>query len=307
MHSTVSRDLFSNEPPADASDRLQYVAFQKPHGQFLKWIGNKQRFAQSIIGAFPKRIGNYYEPFLGSGAVLGGLGPIRGVGSDCFEPLVGIWKTLKSNPEQLIAWYEERWQQIERVGKQRAYEEVQDSYNNLPNSADFLYLTRACYGGVVRFRKKDGFMSTPCGVHDPINPQSFRERVRSWHSRVAQTEFRCADYRDVMREAAAGDLVYCDPPYSFSQAILYGAQEFSLLELMHTIGTCKARGVHVVLSIDGTKKSGEFLCDIEIPRGLFETELSVNIGRSMLKRFQMDGRTLEKEVVSDRLLLTYSL
>jgi hypothetical protein len=29
------------------------------------------------------------------------------------------------------------------------------------------------------------------------------------------------------------------------------------------------------------------------------------VGRSMLKRFQMDGRTLEAHEVSDRLLLTY--
>ena len=31
----------------------------------------------------------------------------------------------------------------------------------------------------------------------------------------------------------------------------------------------------------------------------------VNCGRSMLRRFQMGGKTLESEVVSDRLLLTY--
>jgi DNA adenine methylase len=56
----------------------------------------------------------------------------------------------------------------------------------------------------------------------------------------------------------------------------------------------------VALSIDGDKKSGDFICDLPIPPGLFARELSVNIGRSMLKRFQMEGRTLENEVVSDR-------
>jgi DNA adenine methylase len=64
-------------------------------------------------------------------------------------------------------------------------------------------------------------------------------------------------------------------------------------------------GVNVVLSIDGSKKSGNMICDVPFPDSLFEREVAVNVGRSMLKRFQMEGQTLESEVVSDRLLLTY--
>jgi len=108
-----------------------------------------------------------------------------------------------------------------------------------------------------------------------------------------------------MSLAKEGDLIYCDPPYSHSQSILYGAQSFNLRKLFKVIGNCKNSGVRVALSIDGTKKSGEFICDLQIPQGLFEREVFVNTGRSMLKRFQMKGRNLENEEVSDRLLLTY--
>jgi DNA adenine methylase len=59
------------------------------------------------------------------------------------------------------------------------------------------------------------------------------------------------------------------------------------------------------LSIDGSKRSGARLCELSIPKGLFERQALINCGRSMLKRFQMNGRTLEDEVVADRLLLTY--
>jgi DNA adenine methylase len=86
---------------------------------------------------------------------------------------------------------------------------------------------------------------------------------------------------------------------------LYGAQSFDLVNLFEVIRQCKQRGVYIALSIDGTKKSGDFVCDIHIPDGLFEREMLVDCGRSMLKRFQMNGRTLESEIVSDRLLLTY--
>ena len=39
----------------------------------LKWVGNKRKVASQIISYFPKNINNYYEPFLGSGAVLAEL------------------------------------------------------------------------------------------------------------------------------------------------------------------------------------------------------------------------------------------
>jgi len=93
--------------------------------------------------------------------------------------------------------------------------------------------------------------------------------------------------------------------YVDTQKILYCAQDFSLARLYESIANCKRRGVFVALSIDGTKRSGEKDCDVAPPPGLFEREVFVNCGRSMLKRFQMGGRTLEKEVVMDRLLLTY--
>ena len=39
----------------------------------LKWIGNKQRFAKTIVSYIPNEFNNYYEPFLGSGAVMAEL------------------------------------------------------------------------------------------------------------------------------------------------------------------------------------------------------------------------------------------
>jgi DNA adenine methylase len=189
--------------------------------------------------------------------------------------------------------------------KVEGYEEIKASYNANPNAADLLFLSRSCYGGVVRFRKADGYMSTPCGVHKPMSPASFARRVDEWHLRTLGTEFYLMEYEEAINMAKPGDLVYCDPPYTYSQSILYGAQSFSLKHLFTLIVECKARGVYVALSIDGTKRSGKLICDLPIPEGLFEREAFVDVGRSMLKRFKMEGKTMETELVSDRLLLTY--
>jgi DNA adenine methylase len=271
----------------------------------LKWIGNKQRFAHEIVSYFPTHFNTYYEPFLGSGAVLGTLAPQKAVAADCFQPLIEIWQTLHHDPQRLIEWYSERWQQMNSGDKVEEYERIKASYNAAPNPADLLFLSRSCYGGVVRFRQADGYMSTPCGIHDPIPPAAFAQRARDWAERTAGTMFLHQEYEATMLSARAGDVIYCDPPYTFTQSILYGAHTFNLAHLFEVIAECKSRGVYVALSIDGTKKSGDLVCDIQIPNGLFMREILVNCGRSMLKRFQMNGQTLEKEVVADRLLLTY--
>ncbi|NJK90696.1 MAG: DNA adenine methylase [Blastochloris sp.] len=273
--------------------------------QLLKWIGNKQRFAHEIASFFPKNIRVYREPFFGSGAVLAALQPPRAVASDVFRPLVDIWKTLHDDPETLVSWYHDRFEQYHRLGVPEGYNSIRDSYNAAPNGADLLFLCRSCYGGVVRFRKADGYMSTPCGAHEPISPASFSERVEIWRRRTAGTQFRCCDFSESFHEAEEGDLIYCDPPYTDSQSILYGGQDFALKRLLEEIALVKQRGVRVALSIDGTKKSGSKICDLDIPFDLFEEEVFVNCGRSMLRRFQRGGETLEDEVVSDRLLLTY--
>lgn len=273
--------------------------------QLLKWIGSKQKIAPQIIAQFPANFGTYHEPFLGAGGVLATLAPKRAHASDAFGPLIDIWQTLSADPDRLKTWYASRWQTYHDGDRHTQYEAIKAAYNARPNGADFLFLTRSCYGGVVRFRKSDGYMSTPCGPHQPISPQAFGRRVDLWHQRLRGTTFSQLDYKDAIARAEPGDLVYCDPPYSHSQTILYGAQAFHLADLFTAIAKAKARGVHVALSIDGTKKSGDILCDLPIPPGLFAREVMVSLGRSMLRRFQMGGQTLESETVADRLLLTY--
>lgn len=275
------------------------------HTQLLKWVGNKQKQADSIIAHFPSSFRTYFEPFLGSGGVLGTLAPSRAVASDVFLPLIEIWQTLKADKELLKRQYADRHALISAIGKREAYELVLKSFNARPNGADLLFLCRVCYGGVVRFRKDDGHMSTPVGPHSPVPPASFDRRVEIWHARTSGASFHHLDFADAMALAKSGDLVYCDPPYVDSQSILYGAQMFSLDRLFESVEACKSRGVCVALSIDGTKFSGKKICNVPVPKGLFVREERVLVGRSMLKRFQMDGRSLEAHEVHDRLLLTH--
>src|ERR1017187_1096789 len=88
----------------------------------LKWIGNKQRTAHQIASYFPLDFGTYYEPFVGSGAVLATLAPSRAIASDIFKPLIEIWQTLAARPTTVTSWYAERWHRYYRGDPARQYE-----------------------------------------------------------------------------------------------------------------------------------------------------------------------------------------
>ena len=105
--------------------------------------------------------------------------------------------------------------------------------------------------------------------------------------------------------AKDGDVVYCDPPYTHSQSIIYGAQEFSIKRLFNKIAECKERGVRVLLSINGMRDNGTKDISITPPPNLFERRIIVSCGTSMIDRLQNTGRVMENKKVDDQLLLTW--
>lgn len=280
----------------------------------LKWIGNKQRFASTIVSYMPDSFRNYYEPFLGSGAVLGELLQQdatkiyphfdKAFASDILPFLIEIFQFVKNEPEQLIEYYS---REIEKYYDDPTgqYETIRDRFNQRHNGLDFCLLSRTCYSGVIRFRKADGYMSTPRGPHKPISPLTFANRVNLWHDLVQKADFQVASFEKSMTLPSEGDVVYCDPPYTHSQSIIYGAQDFQIERLWERIAECKSRGAYVMLSINGMRESKMKDISVDIPDGLFEREILVDCGTSMIDRLQNSGKEMHNEKVHDKLLLTW--
>ena len=230
----------------------------------LKWIGNKQRFADTIVSYMPSSFNNYYEPFLGSGAVLAELLMQdatsmfphfeHAYGSDVLPFLIDIFRSVKDNPSELTDYYAKEISAY-YDNPEVQYEVIKDRFNQSHNAYDFCLLSRTCYSGIIRFRKADGYMSTPRGPHKPISPSSFEQRVNLWSDLVQKADFNVKSFEEAMSKPQCGDLVYCDPPYTHSQSIIYGAQAFNIECLWNKIAECKDRGAYVMLSINSTRES----------------------------------------------------
>lgn len=280
----------------------------------LKWIGNKQRFAETIISYMPQKFNNYYEPFLGSGAVMAALLSAdkemlfphfnHAYGSDILPFLIDIFNIAKEDPYLISNYYRKEILEYYKDPINK-YEEIRSRFNENHNPYDFVLLSRTCYSGVIRFRKADGYMSTPRGPHRPINPDTFEKRILQWNELIQKASFNCESYVEAMKRPQQGDVVYCDPPYTHSQSIIYGAQDFSIDVLWETIRECKERGVRVMLSINGMRDSKKKDISVTPPEGLFERKLYVNCGTSMIDRLQNNGKEMKDKKVDDQLLLTW--
>ena len=148
-------------------------------------------------------------------------------------------------------------------------------------------------------------MSTPRGPHKPIKPETFEKRAKQWNILLQKSSFSCESYTDVLNKPKEGDIVYCDPPYTHSQAIIYGAQDFSIDVLWNKIAECKYRGAKVILSINGMRDSKRKDISVTPPDDLFERKLLVNCGVSMIDRLQHNGKQMKNKKVDDQLLLTW--
>lgn len=280
----------------------------------LKWIGSKRKLSELIVSLMPDQFNDYYEPFLGSGAVMAELIYSdsekflphfnHAYGSDILPFLIDIFDLVKNNPDALTDYYEKEITDY-YISPESKYLEIRDRFNKEHNAYDFCLLSRTCYSGVIRFRKADGYMSTPRGPHTPISPETFKKRVSLWSKLLKNADFKCESYVDAMDKAQDGDVVYCDPPYTHSQSIIYGAQDFDINILFAKIAECKARGVKVILSINGMRDSKKTDISVSLPDGLFERKLLIDCGTSMIDRLQNDGKEMTNKKVNDQLLLTW--
>lgn len=78
----------------------------------IKWVGGKTQIIDELFKYFPKKINNYYEPFIGGGSVFLKLiekleeKEIELNGklylSDKNEKLINLYNTIKNNPNELL-------------------------------------------------------------------------------------------------------------------------------------------------------------------------------------------------------------
>lgn len=227
---------------------------------FLKWAGGKRQILAVILSRLPRRMGTYYEPFLGGGAVFLALAsqrprPFRrAVLADRNRPLIELWTAVQQEVEAVVLALGELIRRPQDESTFYSLRELDPSSLSCPQAAArLLYLNRTCYNGLYRVNRSGKF-NVPYGrYHRPriLDADNLRAVSRALrHALVLHTDFEGAVAR-----ARPGSVVYFDPPYapvsSTARFTSYDSHPFGEAEqvrLATLFRTLRARGVYALLS-----------------------------------------------------------
>ncbi|MDD2565559.1 MAG: DNA adenine methylase [Candidatus Gracilibacteria bacterium] len=73
---------------------------------FVKWVGGKRQLIKQLEQLFPKEFNNYFEPFIGGGAVFFNIQKPKSFLSDINEELINTYQIVKTKPNELINYLE---------------------------------------------------------------------------------------------------------------------------------------------------------------------------------------------------------
>lgn len=257
--SCVNFDSYSNLIAQSKSEQVSHSLQPRP---FVKWVGGKRAILKELLKYIPSQINNYYEPFVGGGALFFEKhNTINGICylSDKNLNLIRTYQVIKEKPQELIG--------LLRIHKEKHSAEyyykiraLHEPSNVLESSARFIYLMKTCYNGLYRVNSKNKF-NTPIGRYK--NPNICDEVNIVNVSRVLQkTKISHQDFKEI--KPHSGDFVYFDPPYhpisenSFVKYLADGFTKEDQIRLRDFALDLSKKGVSVMISNSDT----EFVRDI---------------------------------------------
>ena len=204
----------------------------------------------------------------------------KGMASDIIPELISLWKEIKENPEKVSLEYAKRWKRLQAEGHQ-VYYEIRDSFNASKDPMDFLFLTRTCLNGMIRYNSAGEFNNSFHLTRPGIEPDRLSAIIRQWHQYIRKFEFLNVDYRECLSNVKAGDFVFLDPPYGGTKS-RYTQTPFSLDEFYATLDELNSKGVNWMLTFDGS--SGERTYSYAPPEELFKETFKVKTGKSAFRK-----------------------
>lgn len=255
-----------------------HPTMSEPLKPFIRWVGGKSRLLPRILPHVPPTIENYYEPFLGGGAVfLACAGQIRGQAhlADLNEHLIAAWIALRDRQKDLrplLDWYQAN------DSKDFYYEvRARQPVTIIEKAARFLYLNGVSWNHLWRENSKTGAMNAPWG------DRTFKNIDAATMSKIgrllANSHISVGDFRETLAGAKQGDFVYLDPPYlpiftrpdsekePTAKFNKYTAKTFEmgdLIELSKICSSLSSNGVQWIMSNRDTDSVRELFHDSTI-------------------------------------------
>ena len=218
---------------------------------FLKWAGGKAQLLDQLRPLFPGRFENYFEPFVGGGAVFFGVRPEVATLSDVNGELVNTYEIVRDRPDALITALKRH--RYEKEYFYRVRDQKPAELSPVERAARMIFLNKTAFNGLYRVNSRGQF-NVPFGRHR--QPQFCDEdNLKACSLALEHVRFDNVDFEMVLGDARRGDFVYFDPPYVpvsdtayFTSYIPGGFSWADQQRLAGVVSRLAARGVKVMLS-----------------------------------------------------------
>jgi DNA adenine methylase len=198
-----------------------YPMVVRPKAPPIKSQGIKTKLVPFILRSFKwDAEGRWIEPFVGSGAVVFNAAPKRAILGDSNKHLIRFYHGLQSGqitPAATREFLEHEGAQLLKLGEDHYYA-IRDRFNRDGNPLDFLFLSRSCFNGVMRFNRKGGYNVPFCRKPERFRPALITKICNQvgWAATVIRRYdwvFVCQNWDATLAQALPGDFAYVDPPY----------------------------------------------------------------------------------------------
>jgi DNA adenine methylase len=222
---------------------------------FLKWAGGKSQLLSTYSQFFPETYNNYFEPFIGGGAVFFHLKSsnrqLNATISDCNMELTNCYEVIRADVEGLIKALALHRNETEYFYAVRAQDPTKLS--PVERAARLIFLNKTCFNGLYRVNRKGQF-NVPFGRYE--NPKFCHpENLFAVSEALQDVQILNTTYDKAVSKARASDFVYFDPPYqplsSTASFTSYTENSFGLADqqkLSALFGKLSGRGCKVMLS-----------------------------------------------------------
>ncbi|MDR0673403.1 MAG: DNA adenine methylase [Zoogloeaceae bacterium] len=189
---------------------------------YLKWAGGKRQLLSEIKKRLPGRFGGfqYYEPFVGAGALLFDQQPRRAVINDNNEQLVLTYRVIRDHIDELVAALNMHKAHDNEIYYYQVREQDRDGaafagLSDVQKAARLIYLNKTCFNGLYRVNSQ-GLFNVPYGRY--VNPTICNEPVlraihRYFNHKNVEIEILNGDFDVAVKTAKHGSFIYFDPPY----------------------------------------------------------------------------------------------
>ena len=265
---------------------------------FVKWAGGKRQLIPQIRERMPEKYNDYYEPFVGGGAVMFDLLPANAQINDINKALINTYRTICNEPDAFLKEVNRLDNDMWEDGK-KYYYSIREHYNDklmrseydVELAALFVFINKHCFNGLYRVNGK-GLFNVPYNNSRRVSVDE--DVIIATSEYLRGVTIIDGDFEQACKNAKKGDFVFIDSPYaplnptSFESYTKEGFDIESHKRLAKLYDELTARGCYCMLTnhntelINGLYGNKGYTIDVVSVKRMINSDASNRVGEEVI-------------------------